>query len=196
MSNGADPIVLENRHTGERLALRRVKRNGDVWLELKGSLPPHREGPPLHVHFVEEEEGHVVSGTLSAVVDGEIVRVHAGGDARFPSGSAHRWWNDGDETLVFEGYSGPVVDLDRYLQAVFDVLNAGRPGRPSLFYMAHVARRHRRTQAVLIGPRIVQAILFPAVVAIGTLLGKYRGVDWPGSPTRLREAPLAESPDV
>lgn len=196
MLNGTEALVLENRHTGEHLALRRVERNGEVWLELKGSLPPHREGPPLHVHRLEHEEGRVISGTLSAVVDGETVRVDAGGGAQFPPGSVHRWWNDGDETLVFEGLSGPLVDLDRYLQAVFDVLNAGRPGRPSLFYMAHVARRHRRTQAVLVGPRAVQAVLFPVVVAIGTVLGKYRGSDWPGCPQRLRDAPTAERPNT
>jgi hypothetical protein len=43
-------LVLENRHTGECLALRRVMRGDQVWLELKGSLPPRSEGPPLHTH--------------------------------------------------------------------------------------------------------------------------------------------------
>jgi hypothetical protein len=41
-----------------------------------------------------------------------------------------------------------VVDLDRYLQAVFEVMNAGPEGRPSLFYIAHAALRHRDTQAM------------------------------------------------
>ena len=31
----------------------------------------------------------------------------------FPRGSIHRWWNDGNEPLVFEGYVRPAVDLDR-----------------------------------------------------------------------------------
>jgi hypothetical protein len=56
-------LTIENRHTGERLAMRRVKRGDEVWLELKGSLPPHRQGPPLHVHVAEDEEGVVRSGT-------------------------------------------------------------------------------------------------------------------------------------
>src|SRR6476620_4835074 len=58
---GTPPILLENRHTGERLTLKRVRRGDEVWLELKGSLPPHKEGPPMHVHFAEDEEGHVRS---------------------------------------------------------------------------------------------------------------------------------------
>ncbi len=32
-------LIIENRHSGERLAMRRVKRGDEVWLELKGSLP-------------------------------------------------------------------------------------------------------------------------------------------------------------
>ena len=100
-----DPLVLKNRHTGEQLELRRIAGEGETWLELKGSLPPHREGPPLHVHHDEDEGGRVLSGTLFAVVDGQRIEVEAGGEASFPRGSAHRWWNEGSEPLVFEGFA-------------------------------------------------------------------------------------------
>ena len=63
-------LILENRHSGERLSLRRLPRGGEVWLELKGSLPPHREGPPMHIHVAEDEEGTIQSGTLFAVING------------------------------------------------------------------------------------------------------------------------------
>jgi hypothetical protein len=33
--SGVGELIIENRHTGERLALRRVKRGDEVWLELK-----------------------------------------------------------------------------------------------------------------------------------------------------------------
>lgn len=182
-------LVLENRHTGERLALRRVRQGDEVWLELKGTLPPHREGPPLHIHLAEHEDGHVESGTLSAVVDGRRITVGQGGPVVLPLGSAHRWWNDGDDLLEFHGQLHPVVDFDRYVQAVFQVMNAGPKGRPPVFYMAHVALRHRRTQAVLLMPRPIQAVLFRAVVFVGTVLGRYRGNDWPGCPSRCPGAP-------
>jgi len=182
--NSGETIHLENRHTGERLALRRVKRGDEVWLELKGSLPAHAEGPPMHVHFAENEEGQVKSGTLSAVINGRRVTAGAGKSTSIPRGLAHRWWNEGDEPLEFQGYARPAVDLDRYLQAVFEVMNAGPAGRPPLFYLAHVALRHRRTQAVLVMPRLVQAVLFRLLLAVGTVLGRYRGNDWPGCPSR------------
>jgi quercetin dioxygenase-like cupin family protein len=183
-------MILENRHTGERLSLRRVQVGDDVVLELEGTLPAHREGPPLHIHFAEDEEGYVSSGTLSAVVDGRRMTVAAGELVRLPRGSVHRWWNDGDETLEFNGHVRPVVDLDRYLQAVFEVMNASPTGRPSLFYIAHVSLRHRHTQALAMMPRPVQAVLFGAIVAIGTLIGRYRGEDWPGCPSRCQGASL------
>jgi|SRR5581483_2515220 len=185
-------LVLQNRHTGEELRLRRVVREGIPGLELRGSLPPRREGPPLHVHSREYEEGFVIAGTLSAEVDGRQFEVKAGGTAPLPMGSAHRWWNAGDETLVFEGIVRPVVDLDIYLTAAFEILNSGPVNRPPLFYMAHLAWRHRKTQAVLFAPRWIQTVLVPTIVLVGTVLGRYRGTDWPGCPVRCEPAPCAE----
>ena len=184
------PLVIENKHTGERLELRRLRMDGQVCLELRGSLPPRSEGPPLHIHFEEHEEGKVHSGILTALVDGKRIQAGSGESVELPRGSAHRWWNEGEELLEFTGYARPVVDLDRYLQAVFQVVNAGPPNRPPIIYIAHAMLRHRKTQAVLLMPRPIQAVLFRIAFLIGSLLGRYRGEDWPGCPTRCTGAPL------
>ncbi|MFQ5419978.1 MAG: cupin domain-containing protein, partial [Anaerolineae bacterium] len=135
-------LKLENRHTGEILWLRRFRlESGEEALQLKGSLPPGQEGPPLHYHVFETEEGTIIKGKLGAQVNGRTLTVEPGQKAVFPAGALHNWWNAGDELLEFEGTSSPAVDLDRYLQAVFAVLNAGKPDRPDLFYFAHVAHR-------------------------------------------------------
>jgi mannose-6-phosphate isomerase-like protein (cupin superfamily) len=188
-ASSSPPLEVQNRHTGERLTIARVRRGDQVWFSLQGSLPPHREGPPMHIHFAEDEEGHIRAGTLSAVIQGRAITAGPGQSTSIPRGAAHRWWNAGDEPLVFEGFAGPAVDLDRYLQAVFEVMNAGPPGRPPLFYLAHLALRHRHTQAVLVMPAPVQAVFFRVLVALGWLLGRYRGNDWPGSPARCTGVP-------
>jgi len=194
MTEITDALVLQNRHSGERLELQRVAAsNGQTWLALRGSLPPHRPGPLLHIHHGEHEEGEVLAGTFAAEVDGRRIEVATGGKASFPAGSAHRWWNGGEDLLVVHGFAKPAVDLDRYLHAVFDVLNSGAENRPPLFYMAHVVWRHRRTQTVLLMPRPIQAIVFPLIVLVGTILGRYRGTDWPGSPARCTGAPEPKS---
>jgi mannose-6-phosphate isomerase-like protein (cupin superfamily) len=182
-------LILENRHNGEILELTRVLRNGQEDILIKGTLPPHRPGPPLHIHHDIVEEGRVLQGTLSAEIDGKVFRVPAGQETEFPIGSVHTWWNDGDETLVVEGYARPHGDIDRYLQAAFEILNSAPLGRPPLFYMAHLSWRYRKSHQVLIIPLAVQAILFPVVIFLGTLLGRYRGTDWPGCPERCTGAP-------
>jgi mannose-6-phosphate isomerase-like protein (cupin superfamily) len=189
----AASLRLHNRHTGEVLALRRRDRGGELVLELHGTLPPGQPGPPLHVHYRENEEGRVTAGRLSAEVGGRRIDLGPGEPVRIPPGVPHRWWNDGSEPLAFEGCARPLADLDRFLQAMFEVVNAGPPDRPPLFYLAHVLLRHRRTQAALMMPRPVQAVLWRVVVAVGTILGRYRGTAWPGCPDRCTGAPRADA---
>lgn len=183
-------LRLENRHTGEILCMQRMREaDGQVVLTIEGSLPPHMDGPPLHQHFQEREEGMVKAGMLGARVGDKELIVPAGGSAVFPAGVAHKWWNAGEDLLELSGRVIPAVDLDRYLQAVFAILNASSTGRPSVFYIAHAMWRHRQTQASLVPPRFVQRILFPVVLLIGRILGKYRGESWPGSPESCTGAP-------
>lgn len=185
-----DFLQLENRHTGEILRIRRVRdADGQVILALDGSLPPGTNGPPPHIHFREREEGVVHSGTLGAKCGAETVTLTAGAQAVFPAGIVHSWWNAGNDLLEFRGRAVPAVDLDRYLQGLFAVLNASATGRPSLFYLAHVVWRHRHTQALATPPRAIQRILFPSILFVGRLLGKYRGDAWPGSPASCTGAP-------
>jgi mannose-6-phosphate isomerase-like protein (cupin superfamily) len=187
-------LKLEHRHTGEILRMRRVRDGqGQIILALDGSLPPGSSGPPLHLHFHEHEEIIVKAGTLGAQIGTESVVVQAGGTAVLPAGLRHRWWNAGDDMLENSGYAVPVVDLDRFLQALFAVLNASPDGRPSIFYLAHVLWRHRNTQLVAVPPPPIQKIVFPILLLIGHILGKYRGSSWPGSPESCPGAPLVDA---
>ncbi len=185
-------LRLENRHTGETLFLRRLQTpEGGQILAIRGSLPPQGTGPPLHLHVQENEYGTVTSGRLGAYVGGKEITLESGGSTSFPAGVLHHWWNAGEGLLQFEGTVRPVVDLDRFLQAVFAVLNAGTADRPNLFYMVHVLHRHRDTQFAALTPKLVQRILFPVLIMIGRILGKYRGDSWPGSPASCVGAPVA-----
>jgi quercetin dioxygenase-like cupin family protein len=175
-------LRLENRHTREVLIMRRVRQGDEFVLEIEGSVPPKGEGPPLHVHLIEREEGEVVAGVLSAIVGGTEIKVRTGESAVFPAGVPHRWWNAEDQALRTKGRVVPVADLDRFLQGIFAVANAGQAGRMPLFYVAHVLYRHRRTQRLAAMPWAVRSVVFRAVVFVGWLLGKYRGDAWPGAP--------------
>ena len=150
---------------------------------------PRASGPPLHIHFHEREEVIVKAGTLGAQIGTEKIIVPTGGTAVLPAGVVHKWWNAGDDLLELGGRVIPANDLDRYLQAIFAVLNASPSGRPSIFYIAHVAWRHRHTQAFAMPPRAIQRVIFPLILFVGRVLGKYRGDNWPGSPASCPGAP-------
>ena len=187
-------LGLENRHNGEILRIRRVRDvQGQIILLLDGSMPPRTSGPPLHVHFHEREEIIVKAGTLGAQVGKEKIVVPAGGAAVMPAGAFHRWWNAGDDLLELSGKAVPAADLDRFLQGLFAVLNASSNGRPSIFHMAHVLWRHRETQLLSVPPPAIQRIVFPVILFIGRILGKYRGTNWPGSPESCTGAPLVDA---
>ena len=183
-------LRLENRHTGEILLMRRQRTSeGQTVLLIDGSLPAHTAGPPLHIHFQVLEEGTVKAGTLGAQIGGKQFQAKAGESASFSPGVIHKWWNAGDDLLELSGRATPAGDLDQYLQALFAVLNASPSGRPSLFYLAHVLWRHRFTQAVMLPPPAIQRFLFPVILLVGRVLGKYRGDGWPGSPAMCPGAP-------
>jgi hypothetical protein len=145
------------------------------------------------VHFHQTEEGTVKAGTLGAQVGKQKIVVPTGETAIFAAGVIHNWWNAGDDLLEISGHATPAVDLDCYLQAVFAVLDASPKGRPSIFYLAHVFWRHRDTQLIAAPPRPVQRIVFPLILLIGRILGKYRGSSWPGSPESCSGAPLVNA---
>ena len=188
------PLVLEEVHTGERLEL--VRRNGVAGEELvlNGVIPPHRAGTPVHAHLREEEEVTVLKGTLSTLLQGQRIEVGPGETLRVPRGAEHRWWNQGDEAVEFRATVRPAVDLDRYLQAVFQVNAAGPQGKPPLLHMAHVVVRHGGTQRVRILPGFIQGPFWVGLRILGTVLGKYRGNDWPGAPQRCSGAPVEGDP--
>jgi hypothetical protein len=90
---------------------------------------------------------------FGAQVGTEKIIVPAGGTAVLPAGLPHRWWNAGHDLLEFSGQIVPAVDLDRYLQAVFAVLNASSNCRPSIFHFAHVLWRHHDTKLLSVPPQ-------------------------------------------
>src|SRR6478609_2846730 len=125
----AEFLDLVNRHSGETLRLRRVREaDGQVVLTLDGSLPPGGEGPPPHTHWAQIEQGQVTAGTLAATCGSQRLTVGPGGQATFPAGVVHAWWNGGDDLLEFSGRAIPAGDLDRFLQGIFAVINAGPKG--------------------------------------------------------------------
>ncbi|HEX6063259.1 MAG TPA: cupin domain-containing protein [Longimicrobiales bacterium] len=168
------PHTIENGH-GERLTFRRrVRTPAGERVEGDNLIKPGA-GPPMHSHHFQEEGFTVVQGRLGYQLLGESPQyAKAGESAVFPAGVPHRFWNAGDSDLICESYCSPPDNIEFFLTSIFDAQKRGQRGRPEIFAAAFLAWRYRSEYTLFDMPRLVQKIAFPAIVLVGTLLGKYR----------------------
>jgi len=160
---------------GERLTfLRRVPGpNGDR-LEVRNVVAPGA-GPIMHVHHYQDEVLTVQHGRMGYQRLGEAPRFAGPGETvAFKAGEVHRFWNDGDDDLVGTGYIEPPDNIEYFLTQLFDSTRRNGGKAPNPFEAAFLIRRYRSEFAMLEIPALVQLTIFPILVAIGTLLGKYR----------------------
>ncbi len=167
------PLTIEN-GAGERLVfLRRVPGRTGERVEGEAFVAPGA-GPPMHVHFQQAECFTVLRGRIGFQRVGQAPEyAEAGATVLFPPGEAHRFWNAGEDELHCAAWIEPAGNAEFFLGALFASQRANGGRRPSLLDLAFLCRRYRTEYAFLAIPAPVQAIGFPILLALGTLLGRY-----------------------
>jgi quercetin dioxygenase-like cupin family protein len=166
------PITIDNGQ-GEKLTFTGVTSgpDGDC-AEVDGTAQPGA-GPPMHVHYLQEEAARVISGRVGYQVLGREPRfAEAGETVVWPAGTPHKWWNAGTTELRMIGWCRPPGNVEFYLSAMFASIKANG-GRPGLFDAAFLTTRYRSEFAMLEMPAFARHIVAPIVYAVGKLLGKY-----------------------
>jgi mannose-6-phosphate isomerase-like protein (cupin superfamily) len=159
---------------GERLTfVRRVPTERGDRLEGYNVVAPG-SGPPMHVHHYQDEGFTVRHGRIGFQVLGEAPQFAGPGDSvTFKAGEAHRFWNAGQDDLVCDAWLEPADNIEYFLREIFDATRRGGGKRPVLLDAAYLMRRYRSEYAMLVIPQLVQKLLFPLLVAIGSLTGRY-----------------------
>lgn len=177
------PYTIDN-GAGEWLTFaRRVAGPGGERVE--GSvLAAPGAGPPMHVHFLQDEAFTVVAGILGYQVAGqEPALARAGETILFRAGEPHRFWNAGTGELHCTACIDPAGNAEFFLESLFSSQKTSGGRRPALFDLAYLTHRYRSEYRVMLVPPLVQKLAFPIVVVIGHLLGKYR--KYAGAPSPL-----------
>ena len=91
----------------------------------------------------------------------------------FKPGEAHRFWNAGEGDLRCAGYIEPADNAEYFLTEMFASMRRRGGGRPDPFDAAFLARRYRSEFGMPEIPAPVQRFVFPVLVAVGGLLGRY-----------------------
>ena len=166
------PHTIEN-GAGERLTFfRRVPDTTGDRLEVENVFKPGA-GPIMHVHH-QEEALTVVQGRIGYQCPGEPARfVGQGETVEFRAGEAHKFWNAGEEGLRGTGYIEPADNIEYFLGAIFESQKRSGGSRPNPLDAAFLARRYRSEFGMVEIPAPVQRFVFPVLVAIGRLLGRY-----------------------
>ena len=174
------PYTIDNGH-GEQLTFTGVTHGPDgIRADADGVAQPGA-GPPMHVHYLQEEAARVVSGRLGYQVLGEEPKFAGPGDlVVWPAGTAHKWWNAGTTELRMTGWCKPPGNVEFFLSTLFASAKRNGGGRPALFDAAFLMTRYRSEYAMLEVPAVVRHVVVPMVFAVGRVLGKY---------TKYRDAP-------
>jgi len=167
------PHTIDN-GAGERLTfLRRVPGRTGERLEVENVVAPGI-GPIMHVHHYQEEALTVREGRIGWQRPGQPPQFAGPGETVvFPAGDAHRFWNAGETDLRCSGYIEPADNVEYFLGAIFDSQRRNGGMRPHPMDAAYLARRYRSEFGMLVVPALVQRLVFPIMIAIGTLLGRY-----------------------
>jgi uncharacterized cupin superfamily protein len=167
------PRTIDN-GAGERLTfLRRVPGAAGDRLEVENVVGPGA-GPIMHVHHHQNEALTVLEGRIGYQRLGEPARFAGRGETvTFRAGEAHKFWNAGREDLRGRGYIEPADNIEYFLGAIFESQKRGGGSRPDPFDAAFLARRYRSEFGMVEVPAPVQRLVFPVLVAIGRLLGRY-----------------------
>ena len=168
------PHTIDNGQGESLTFLRRIPTpEGDV-LEVENTVQP-AVGPPMHVHHFQEEALTVVEGRIGYQRKGEEPRFAGPGETVvFKPGEVHRFWNAGEGLLKCSGYIKPADSIEYFLSGIYAAQKKAGSLRPDMFEAAYLSRRYRSEFAMDEIPAFVQRFLFPVVILIGTLTGKYQ----------------------
>jgi len=176
------PYTVDNGR-GELLTFTGLADEGGSTHALADGVAQPGAGPPMHVHYLQEEGVRVVKGRMGYQLPGGPQQFADPGEVVvWPAGTPHKWWNAGSDELHTSGWCSPPGNIEFFLGTLFASTKANGGRGPGLFDAAFLLTRYRREFGMLEMPAIVRRIVMPGVYLLGTLLGKYR---------KFKDAPAA-----
>lgn len=167
------PHTIEN--GGEKLVFQKLIPEPDGDRVIGENFVSPGSGPPMHVHWLQDEGFTVKQGTVGYQVAGQPEQFAGPGESIvFPRGVPHRFWNAGTNTLQCVGWIKPAHTIVFFLSAIFAAQQKSGTSRPELFDTAYLMTRYAREYDMLEIPRFVKKVILPVMYNLGRLLGKYK----------------------
>lgn len=168
------PLTIEN-CIGEKLTFTGIEKTlkGDRVLVIGNCKPG--AGPAMHVHFQQDECLSVVSGKMGYQVLGEEPKMALPGETvLFKRGTPHKFWAADNQPLVANGWIEPANSVVFFLSALYAAQNKSGNAQPEAFDGAYLVTRYKSEYDIKEVPTFVKKVIFPIIVLIGKIRGKYK----------------------
>lgn len=165
--------AITNPVTGERLLFHRTGSDTDgAFVLLEATVQPNGFVAAAHVHPHQSERFDVLEGTLCLRL-GRPLTAHAGDTVTVPAGTAHRFWNAGDDAARFLCEVRPALAFEQLLETMFALAEDGktnRKGMPNPLRLAVIAKAHFDVVRLPFPPVALQRLGLMAGAALGHAL--------------------------
>ena len=167
--------TIENPVTGERITFLATSADtdGDA-VVIETVVQPDGCVAAAHVHPSQSERFAVKSGTLGLKAGRKKHTLGPGEVVTVEPGTAHRFWNAGDEPVTFVCEIRPALQFESLLETMFVLAEDGktnRKGMPNPLRLAVIAHAHFDTVRLPQPPAWLQR----AGLALGAPLGRVLG---------------------
>lgn len=166
--------ILKLNKNGETITITKsaAETNGQI-TEFEGTDEPGI-GPPMHVHFKQEEMVRVIKGKMRVKTPMKEFSLAVGEEYVFAAGEAHQFWSEGNETLHYAGHVRPSNNYEYFIKHVYQSANEANDDKPNPFDAAFLLTKYKSEMDMLVIPKPVKLIVFPILLAIGKITGRYK----------------------
>ena len=167
--------TIENPITGERLTF--VKTASDTAGEVtvvEVTVRPDGFVAAAHVHPKQTEIFRIASGRMGVKLGRDKLEAGPGEVLTIEPGVAHKFWNAGEDDLVFVAEVRPSLEWESLIETMYSLAADGKTskkGMPNPFRLAVIANAHFDVVQLPVIPAWMQK----AALAMGAPLGKALG---------------------
>ena len=166
---------IQNPVTGETLVFHETASStGGRYVRFETIARPEAFVAAAHVHPYQTERFDVIAGTLGVRVGRKKLELGAGEAIDVEPGSAHKWWNAGEDELRFLCEISPALEFESLIETMYGLAADGktnRKGMPNPLRLAVIANHHFDVVRLPLIPHVLQK----AALVPGSLLGRAVG---------------------
>jgi quercetin dioxygenase-like cupin family protein len=183
--------TISNPVTGESITFHQTSAdtNGEA-VVIETVVQPDGAVCAAHVHPFQTERFSVIGGRLGMKVGRKKLLLERGDVAVVEPGTAHKFWNMGDEPVRFVCEVRPAMKFESLLETMFTLADEGKTnkkGMPNPLRLAVIARAHFDTVRLPQPPAWLQRTGLAFGAPLGRLVG-YRATYSPQAGTPVAPA--------